>query len=129
MTSPLPRVNLNGSPPWSYELSNFLPLVSVPVYWTCTVSPVLASRPAPAERSSISSLVGPGGKGVPGAGLKSLVGSSTGLEHEAARAATARRTMRLWRMARDKYHGRFDEGNAMGEGGCGGSTPRNSPTR
>jgi hypothetical protein len=30
----------------------------------------------PTVRSSFSSVVGPGGRGVPGAGLKSLVGSS-----------------------------------------------------
>ena len=91
---------MNGSPPWSYELSNFVPFISVPVYWTCTVSPVFASRPVPTLVSSVSSFVGPGGSGVPSAGLNVLVGSSGDLEQavEAAAANTPNATVRIRRV-------------------------------
>src|ERR1019366_3712336 len=91
MTSPLPSVNLNGSPPWSYELSNLVPLSSVPVYCTWTVSPVWAVRPEPGARSSDSSFVGGGESGTPSAGLKLLVGSSTGFEQAATPDVTSAR--------------------------------------
>src|ERR1700746_867264 len=50
MTCPEPRSNENGLPEPT-ELSNFLPLVSQPVYCTRTVSPPSALGPVPALMS------------------------------------------------------------------------------